>query len=162
MAAKRMSRSQITPAKVGIYTVLSLWALTTIYPFIWVILNSFRDKKLIRKDSFSIPMGDAFTLDNYRTAFERSNVVSAYRNSLVISITVTLVVIILAGLAAYGLARYQFKGKKFVHSLIIASMMFPVFSTIIPVFRMLFSWKLAGTTSVARSLISVKIGRAHV
>lgn len=150
-----MSRSQITPAKVGIYTVLSLWALTTIYPFIWVILNSFRDKKLIRKDSFSIPMGDAFTLDNYRTAFERSNVVSAYRNSLVISITVTLVVIILAGLAAYGLARYQFKGKKFVHSLIIASMMFPVFSTIIPVFRMLFSWKLAGTTSVARSLISV-------
>lgn len=155
MAAKRMSRSQITPAKVGIYTVLSLWALTTIYPFIWVILNSFRDKKLIRKDSFSIPMGDAFTLDNYRTAFERSNVVSAYRNSLVISITVTLVVIILAGLAAYGLARYQFKGKKFVHSLIIASMMFPVFSTIIPVFRMLFSWKLAGTTSVARSLISV-------
>lgn len=155
MAAKLVSRKQITPAKVGIYTVLSLWALTTIYPFIWVILNSFRDKKLIRKDSFSIPMGDAFTLDNYRTAFARSNVVSAYRNSLVISITVTLVVIILAGLAAYGLARYQFKGKKFVHSLIIASMMFPVFSTIIPVFRMLFSWKLAGTTSVARSLISV-------
>lgn len=155
MAKKIIGRGQVTPAKIGIYAALSLWALTTIYPFIWVILNSFKDKKLIRKDSFSIPFGDAFTLDNYRTAFERSNVISAYRNSLIISVTVTLVVVLLAGLAAYGMTRYNFKGKKALHSLIVASMMFPVFSTIIPVFRMLYSWKLAGTTSVARSLISV-------
>ena len=32
---------KVTPAKVGIYTVLTFWAVTTLYPFVWVILNSF-------------------------------------------------------------------------------------------------------------------------
>ncbi|MEF9865866.1 MAG: carbohydrate ABC transporter permease [Oscillospiraceae bacterium] len=123
-----------------IYFVLSAWALTTIYPFIWVLLNSFKDKKYIRSDTFSIPMGKQFTLDNYVTAFERVDILSAYRTSLVISIAVTLSVVLLAGLAAYAMARYQFRGRKILQSLIIASMMFPVFSTIIPVFRMMHSW----------------------
>ncbi|MEG2021553.1 MAG: carbohydrate ABC transporter permease, partial [Oscillospiraceae bacterium] len=106
-----------------IYFVLSAWALTTIYPFIWVLLNSFKDKKYIRSDTFSIPMGKQFTLDNYVTAFERVDILSAYRTSLVISIAVTLSVVLLAGLAAYAMARYQFRGRKILQSLIIASMM---------------------------------------
>ena len=126
---------KIAPSQVLIYLVLSLWALTTIYPFIWIILNSFRVKGEIRTDSFSIPMGSSFTLDNYRLAFERSDFKNAYINSLTISITVTLAVVLLAGLAAYGLVRYNFKGKKLLQGLVVAGMMFPVFSTIIPVFR---------------------------
>ena len=55
------------------YLVLCLWALTTIYPFIWVILNSFRQKGLIMSDSFSLPLGEAFTWDNYLTAWQRSD-----------------------------------------------------------------------------------------
>jgi len=141
--------------KIIIYLVLSLWAITTMYPFFWVIINSFKKKGLIRSDSFSIPIGDSFSLDNYRTAFERVDIWGAYKNSLIISISVTLVVVLLAGFAAYGLSRYNFKGKNAVYSLIVASMMFPVFSTIIPVFRMMFSWKIANTGNVGLSLFSV-------
>ena len=43
-------------AKGFTYLVLCLWALTTIYPFIWVILNSFRKKGLILSDSFSLQL----------------------------------------------------------------------------------------------------------
>ncbi|MFI3250500.1 MAG: carbohydrate ABC transporter permease [Eubacteriales bacterium] len=137
------------------YVALSAWALTTIYPFIWVILNSFRDKGEIRTDSFSIPMGDSFTLDNYETALERSDVGLAYLNSMIISITVTIAVIFIAGIAAYGLVRYKFKGQAFLRGMIIASMMFPVFATIIPVYRMQVAWGLAGTREVWRSLVAV-------
>ena len=35
---------KMAPAKAGTYTVLTLWALTTLYPFVWVILNSFRER----------------------------------------------------------------------------------------------------------------------
>lgn len=152
---RMLKRSHINISKVFIYLFLSLWAITTIYPFIWVILNSFRYKGDIRSDSFSIPMGDSFTLDNYNTAFERVNIFGAYKNSLIISTTVTIVVLILAGFAAYALARYQFRLRTFVHSLIIASMMFPVFSTIIPVFRMQFSWGIVNTSSLTLSQLSV-------
>ncbi len=77
-----------------------------------MINNSFKLRRLIRTESFSLPFGDKFTLENYATAFERVNIFSAYRNSIIISGTVTLVVIILAGLVAYGLARYSFRGRK--------------------------------------------------
>jgi len=151
----RIGRRKFTLSKILIYFFLSLWAVTTIYPFIWVILNSFKLKGLIRSDSFSIPMGSAFTLQNYRTAFERVDMLGAYKNSLIISVSVTLAVMLLAGFAAYGMARYSFKGKAALYSLIIASMMFPVFSTIIPVFRMMFSWHIVNTNSIALSQLSV-------
>ena len=142
-------------SKVVTYVVLSLWALTTIYPFIWVILNSFRQKGLIMSDSFSLPLGEAFTWDNYLTAFERADFKNAYLNSFVISGTVTVVVVILAGLAAYGMVRYQFKGKGLLYSLIMAGMMFPVFSTIIPVFRLEAVLGIAGTGNRFLSLLAV-------
>ena len=43
-----MNSRKITPSKVITYVILSLWGLTTVYPFIWVVLNSFRKKGLIR------------------------------------------------------------------------------------------------------------------
>lgn len=153
--AVKSERRKFSISKVFIYIFLSLWALTTIYPFIWVIFNSFREKGLIRSDSFSLPLGNSFTYDNYKTAFERVDILGAYKNSLIISISVTLAVMILAGFAAYGMARFTFKGKKTLHSLIIASMMFPVFSTIIPVFRMMYNWHIVNTNSVTLSQISV-------
>ena len=137
------------------YILLSFWALTTIYPFIWVILNSFRQKGMIMSDSFSIPMGEAFTLDNYMTAWQRSDFKNAYLNSFLISGTVTVCVVIIAGLAAYGLVRYRFRGRGLLYSLIMAGMMFPVFSTIIPVFRMEVMMGIAGTGVRWRSLLAV-------
>ena len=137
------------------YLVLSLWALTTIYPFIWVILNSFRQKGLIMSDSFSLPLGEAFTWDNYLTAFHRADFKNAYLNSFLISGTVTVCVVLIAGLAAYGLVRYRFRGRSLLYSLIMAGMMFPVFSTIIPVFRMEAVLGLAGTGNRWLSLVAV-------
>ena len=137
------------------YLVLSLWALTTIYPFIWVILNSFRQKGLIMSDSFSLPHGEAFTWDNYLTAWHRADFKNAYLNSFLISGTVTVCVVVIAGLAAYGLVRYRFRGRSLLYSLIMAGMMFPVFSTIIPVFRMEAVLGLAGTGNRWLSLVAV-------
>ena len=150
-----MHTKKAAASKIVTYAVLCLWALTTIYPFIWVILNSFRKKGLIISDSFSIPMGDAFTWENYLTAWQRSDFKNAYLNSFLISGTVTVAVVVIAGLAAYGLVRYRFRGRDLLHSLVLAGMMFPVFSTIIPVFRLEALMGLAGTGNRWLSLIAV-------
>ena len=147
---KKLSLSQIL-----VYAVLIFWALTTIYPFIWVILNSFRKKGLILSDSFSLPLGEAFTFENYLVAWQRLDFKNAYLNSFLISGTVTVVVIILAGLAAYGLTRYQFRGRNLLYSLIMGGMMFPVFATIIPVFRMEVIMGIAGRGNRWLSMLAV-------
>ncbi len=150
MKMKRPSLSRVIT-----YVVLCLWGLTTIYPFLWVILNSFRKKGLILSDSFSLPVGDAFTWENYLTAWERSDFKNAYLNSFVISGSVTIMVVLLAGLAAYGLVRYRFRLRKLLYGLIMAGMMFPVFSTIIPVFRMEVMMGIVGSGNRWLSLLAV-------
>ena len=142
---------------VVIYLILSCWAMTTIYPIIWVVQNSFKAKNKILENSFSLPVGELFTSANYRTAFERLDIFSAYRNSFLISGIVAVVVILLAGFASFALVRYNFKGRQILQSLVIAGMMFPVFSTIIPVFRMMNSWHIVNTDNLWLSLLSVAL-----
>lgn len=138
-----------------IYVILVLWALTTIYPILWVIINSFKDKKHIMSDAFSLPVGDLFTFGNYTEAFEKVDILGAYRKSIIISGTVAVLVILMAGMASFALVRYRFRLNKTLYSLVIAAMMFPVFSTIIPVFRMEYGWGLAGSGNLWLSLLSV-------
>ena len=112
-----------------IYSILVVWMIGTVYPFIWVLLNSFKDKNSIINNSFSIPI-TTFTLDNYREAlFGKYELWRAYINSFIISGSVVIVVILLSVFAAFAMSRFNFKGKKIVFGLLIASMMFPIFST---------------------------------
>lgn len=154
MKKNTRSKSRFSLGNAVITVILSIWALTTIYPIFWVVINSFKDRKQILSNSFAIPTGELFTMDNYALAFDRVNILSAYKNSLIISLTVAAAVILFSGLAAYVMVRYDFVGKKLLNSLIIAGMMFPVFSTIIPVFQMQYSWGIVNTDSLLLSLLS--------
>ena len=133
--------------KIPVYAVLLCWMLTTVYPLFWVMLNSFKVKNEILADSFALPLGELFTLANYRRAFDRVPIFGAYLNSVVVSGSVTLCVMALAGLAAFALVRYNFQGKQVLNSLVVASMMFPAFSTIVPVFRMEASWGIVNSSN---------------
>ena len=129
--------------------------MTTIYPIVWVVLNSFKVKDKIMVDSFSLPVGELFTTANYKMAFERLGIATAYRNSMIISGTVALAVILLAGMASFALVRYQFKIRGFLMSLVVAGMMFPVFSTIIPVYQLENRMGITETNSLFLNLLCV-------
>ena len=139
---------------VPIYFVLIFWALTTIYPLVWVILNSFKIKNEIIANSFSLPVGELFTLANYKRAFDRVPILGAYVNSMIVSGSVTLVVMALAGLASFALVRYEFRGKNTLMSVVVASMMSPAFSTIVPVFRMEAAWGIVNSSNRWLSLFA--------
>lgn len=130
-----MKHKKISVGKIIVYLILILWAVTTIFPFVWVLLNSVKPSAEVLSSSFALPKD--FTWGNYQNAFESMNIGAAYKNSLIISGSVTIGVMILSAMMSFALTRYNFKGKKIIESLLAASLMFPVFSTIIPVFRMI-------------------------
>ena len=136
-------RFRVRPFKILGHLVLSFWALTNIFPFVWVLMNSFRTRQYILSDSFSLPTDP--TLENFATAFEKLNIFRAYANSFVISASVTLLVCLLGGLAAYALTRFSFRGRGVFLFCVYACLMIPVFSTIIPVFGLLLDWGLVNT-----------------
>ncbi len=129
------TKRKFSIAHVLIYFILIFWAVTTVFPFVWVLNNSFKPSREVVNSTFSLPK--EFTLDNYTNAFGKQNILVSYENSLIISGSVTIAVMILSTMMAFAMTRYNFKGKTLINSLIVSSLMFPAFSTIIPVFKMM-------------------------
>jgi len=131
-------KMKFTLSTVIIHVILMLWGLTTIFPLVWVLNNSFKDREVILSNSFSLTNYANFTFENYITAFTRMNILRSYGNSFIISGTVVLGVMFFGGLAAYILARYKFKGRTFIYGALISAVLFPAFATIVPVFMGLY------------------------
>jgi len=126
--------------KLVAYIMLTLWAFTTIYPLVWVLMNSFKPSNDIILNSFNLP--SSFNLMNYKNAFTKMSIGRGYVNSLIISGTVVVFVVLFGGLAAYILARFEFKGKKVIYTALLGSLLFPAFATVVPVFVMLYKMNL--------------------
>ena len=75
------------------YFFLCIWALTTIFPLLWTTLNSFKPRNKILSDSFALPIGKIFTLDNYTQLFDQYDIAGAYARSLIISFSVAIAVL---------------------------------------------------------------------
>ncbi|MWV43920.1 ABC transporter permease subunit [Paenibacillus sp. HJL G12] len=125
------------------YIILSAWALTTIYPMFWIINNSFKVSRDVMNKSFSLALDPVWI--NYTTAFERINIGKSYINSLIMSGGTVLFVLLLGGLAAYVLSRFTFAGKRFIYSVLYATLLVPAFATVVPVYELLIKTKLVNT-----------------
>ena len=158
---KRVKQKKLSISKVILYAVLIFWAVTTIFPFIWVVINSFKPSAELLTSSFSLPK--EFTLDNYKNAFDNLNILRAYGMSFLISGSVTVGVIVLSSMMAFAMTRYKFRGKVILDGLLVESLMFPVFSTIIPVYQMMIKWGLLNSaTSVILPQIASNLSFATI
>lgn len=124
---------EISMTKFVIYMVLIAWAATTILPLLWVANNSFRTTSQIVGAPFSLP--DSFNLANYVTAAERINILNSYKNSLIMSGTTVLLVLLFGGMAGYAMSRFKFKFRGFINKMIVVALMIPVFVTVVPVYE---------------------------
>lgn len=117
--------------------VLLIISIFFIFPFYWMILNSFKQPN----DIFKVPV-DIFTFDltteSYKQAFnyEDGLIWRAYMNSLFIGLTSTFGTLFTSSLAAYAFAKLRFKGSKPIYGVFIATLMIPGQVTMIPLFQM--------------------------
>ena len=124
---------EISMTKFVIYMGLIAWASTTILPLLWVANNSFRTTTQIVDAPFSLP--DSFNLANYITAAERINILNSYKNSLIMSGTTVLLVLLFGGMAGYAMSRFKFKFRGFINKMIVVALMIPAFVTVVPVYE---------------------------
>lgn len=125
------------------YAVLTVWSLTTIYPLFWVINNSFKLSRDVMNNSFAIALNPVW--QNYENAFSRIDIGRSYLNSVIMSTSAVLLVLLIGGLAAYILARFQFKGKKWIYSILYGTLLIPAFATVVPVYELLIKTSLVNT-----------------
>ena len=98
--------------------VIGLVFLFLYLPIIVLIVFSFNDTKL------NI-LFEGFTLKWYGTLAENRTLLEAFKNTLVVAIISTLISIVIGTIGAFGLSRYDFKGKKLINSLIYIPIVMP-------------------------------------
>lgn len=128
-------KKRIETGKVIVYLILCLWALTTIFPMLWVTVNSFQESGQILINSFRIPAQPY--LKNYVDAISEGQIGSGFLNSFIISGSVVVLCIAIGGFAAYRLSRFRFRGNAFIQIILYISMLIPQYATLVPVYMIL-------------------------
>ena len=121
---------------VVIITIILMFAsVLCIFPFYWMILNSFKQPMDIFKVPVDIVTFD-LTLDSYKEvfAYEDGIIWRAYMNSIFIAVCSTLGTLFTSSLAAFAFAKLKFKGNKALYALFIATLMIPGQVTMLPLF----------------------------
>ncbi len=114
------------------FALIMLWCL---FPVAWIISLSFKSAGETGAGSPQFLPQDP-TLQNYKDIIDNPDFTRALINSFGISLIATVLSVIFATLAAYAIARLEFKGKKLVLSLALAIAMFPVVALVGPLFDM--------------------------
>jgi multiple sugar transport system permease protein len=128
------------------FVVILIWCLL---PVAWIISLSF---KSVAETTVGSPhfLPSDWTIQNYKDVLKDDDFQLALRNSFGIALIATVVSVTLATLAAYAIARLEFKGKRLVLSIALAIAMFPVVALVGPLFDM---WRTFGLFNTWPGLI---------
>ena len=117
-------------AFMGVFSVIMM------YPMAWMLVTSFKSNADIHKNKAKFFPAE-WTVEGYRSAFEKAPIGDWLVNSIVITVVITFAVILTSTLIGYVFAKYEFKFKRSLFLLMLATMMVPPQVTMIPRYLMI-------------------------
>lgn len=136
--------------------VLSLVLLFYLLPFFLIIINSFKQKITIIKDPLKLIDPKGFSFENYIVAFKQMEYLKSFGNSLLVTVTSIIFIILFASMGAYYFARYKVKASRISFGLIVAAMVIPFQTLMIPLISIY--GNMLGMMNKRSTLIFMNIG----
>jgi len=118
-----------------IFIGMCLVAATIIYPLFFILTTSLRSNAEYKADPFGLPK--VWTLDNYITLWDQYGIGRAFTNSLFVSVSSVAIILVLATLAGYSLAKLPVFGSKYFTAGFVSVMLIPGPVLIIPIYLVL-------------------------
>ncbi|HEY7570486.1 MAG TPA: carbohydrate ABC transporter permease [Nitrososphaeraceae archaeon] len=135
-ATIRNNRVWFFAERTFIYALIAILLFLTIAPLVWVFSTSFKQNE----ESISFPpkfLPENATLDNYKFVLTDPGLLHSLMNSFIVSIGSTVLSVTVSALGGYAFARFEFKAKNLIMSVILGLFMIPVVINIIPLYTML-------------------------
>lgn len=110
--------------------ILMFYAITLIFPYVWILLNSFKSVSEFYQSIWSLPK--TFNIQNYISAIKETNIIVYFKNSILITVFATFIQILLSSSVAYVLAKYEFRGRNIIFALAVSGLLIPVSGTLAP------------------------------
>lgn len=103
------------------------------FPFLMVVINSLKQKRDIIKSPFSwLFTIKGLSFDNFVKAFTQMDFLNAFKNSLLVTVSATVLVTLLAAMLAYYIVRHNNAISRITFALMVASMIIPFQAIMIP------------------------------
>ncbi|MBZ4674109.1 MAG: ABC-type transporter, integral rane subunit [Spirochaeta sp.] len=118
------------------YGLLIILALGTLLPVLWVILSSFKPQS----ELFRVPLTflpQKWTVQNYVSSLQAGNFPVYFSNTVFVAVVSTFITVMINLMAGYALAKYIFKGRNLIFTIMIATLMIPLQVIMIPIFLQL-------------------------
>ena len=116
-----------------VYILLGILLIVVVYPFFWLILTSFK----VDTDIVKFPptlFANKYTVSSYIKVWDSIPLLDFLKNTVIFSGAVTVISVLFDAMAGYAFARYNFKGKSFLFTAILITMMIPFQVLMIPLF----------------------------
>lgn len=113
---------------------LVVWALMVIYPLLWVVMSAFKgDSEVIREPLSLIP--SKLHWDNFARAWTGGHLGSFFLNTVLVLVGSVTLTMLLGSMAAYALARYEFRGNRLIYYLFLSGLTLPIYLAAVPLFK---------------------------
>lgn len=119
-----------------IYALIVIFLFITLFPLAWVLSTSFKPNE----EAISFPpkfLPENTTFSNYVFVLTDPGLVRSLLNSFAVSVGSTALSVVVSALGGYAFARFEFKGKNLIMSIILGLFMIPVVINIVPLYTML-------------------------
>ena len=133
---KKRKRTTYKSYHYVIIAFLGVLSVIMMYPLVWMLMTSFKTNADIRTNRTKF-FPTEWTLEGYKTAFEKAPIAEWFLNSILITATITLAVIVTSTLMGYVFSKYEFRMKKVLFVVLLATMMVPPQVTMIPRYLMI-------------------------
>jgi raffinose/stachyose/melibiose transport system permease protein len=141
----RRRRRGMSASDAMVHALLLAFVVLAIAPILVVIVNSFKTTPGIFNGPFQLPDADTFSLQGYQRVLTRGNFVINYRNSLIVTVSTTVLTLVCSTLAAYGITEYRVRLAPWLGGLFVLGIMLPIRLGTVPILRTMIEWKLMDT-----------------
>lgn len=115
-----------------------------VFPFLWMLSISFQTtEEILKVPATFIPSSLQFR--NFVDAWNAGPFFTYAKNSVIIIISIITLQMVIMVPAAYGFAKYEFKGKKILFGMVLIAFMTPTQLTFLPIYQMMSKWGLMKT-----------------
>ncbi len=126
-----------------IFIIVAVYAVVSVYPLIWVILQSFKSESQFLQSIWSLPSSLHF--ENYETAFTTGKLGLYFFNTVKNTAATLVVDLVLITLAAFAFSKLKMKFKKFFYYFILINMLIPTPIILLPMYLQVLNMNIQNT-----------------
>jgi raffinose/stachyose/melibiose transport system permease protein len=104
--------------------ILLIYAISIFFPILLMLLTSLKSNKEIFTNPYGLP--HIFNLNNYIKLIKISNYLVYFKNSIIVAVTSIFLILIISSLVSFILAKYRFRGNRFLYFYFIAGLIIPI------------------------------------